>query len=193
MISAEFLNNIIESMYRKLGRNRARRFRNQEIEVLTNQTKNNSPKIYCGTEEVHKNAPETMLGRLKEIFIASFLSAYNGLDPQNDLGLAPGDSTEQFLNSACTATLNNWRNSESQKLYAAINQATQVIEGFIVLDRSNPEQVYIAQMAIAPDTQGRGLGKKLVALADNFSPEGSLQFRNATPSIELAFYPALIS
>lgn len=102
----------------------------------------------------------------KKAFVDSFVKCYDPV--RSDLNQPSRESLTKWLNDAFDKIYASFKKSEDLWLSAKVNGK---IIGFLIIDVENyPEEIYLAQLAIAPSHQGKGIASTLIrSLYDQFS------------------------
>lgn len=122
-----------------------------------------------GIAYVWENEPSCL--ESKKVFLDAFVKCYCQV-PLDVLRKSSREEMVQWLDDAFEGTYVDYKSSKSNLWFSA--KADDKILGFLVIDIAKyPEEIYLAQLAIDPAYQRRGIASSMIrSLFDQFSECG---------------------
>jgi len=122
-----------------------------------------------GIAYVWEDAPNYL--ESKKVFLDAFVTSYNQI-PLDVLRKPSREAMVQWLDDAFEDVYGDYKNSQTSLWLSA--KADDKIIGVLVIDTAKfPEEIYLAELAIDPAYQGKGIASSMIrSLFDQFSECG---------------------
>lgn len=111
---------------------------------------------------------EPNLIQSKKVFVDAFVKCYEQI-PLDILRMSTREEMVNWIDEVFETLYTDYKNSKYQLWISA--KAKDKIVGFLIIDIAKyPEEIYLAQLAVTPEYQGRGIASSMIrSLFDQFS------------------------